>query len=413
MTSIAIILIAILFPVANQTFQTEAPQECKNTELGGSLFYQNKPIAGSISTNESFSVDFANNVSNHAILSIEYNDLKNDTIVVEDSDSDGQNELIYASYQSFVVEQDASLLNLSAYLRDGADGDDVFYFYLINSYWNGTHSVPIGFANNSNKIAQLTPNLGSYNAGWVTIQCYISLDTSLTDNNTFFIAIQDSSGDGTWCYDNNDGTNDGYAYNNAFNEIDADFLLKAGVSYQYTFLINDTLIEKSDVYEFTYNATTSVYFDLDYSSDELIDIDYIIYAYAIDEEFRQFDYLDVVNITITIPAAYRNCVLFLNITNITNTDCLESFELLVNNVANESYMPNDLLVISLNNASSIALTIYTYINESFSVDFRIIANFRCCNERIAKLLGIYQLIPVVIALAIVVYFAYSLRQKED
>lgn len=200
----AILLIACMFPAAYSMFQEYKPEHavlsgCDTLPVTADDIVQNR--TNLIVENNTATADYAINVM-HAI--------------------------------SFSVASDCFLDNISVNLnRKTFDGD--LQIHLLNSTYD--------FVNSRNKPAQSSNLVAEYTLtqdGWANIDIPdMFLNNSNTQNNTWFIAIQDITTNSGWYYTNDSDLTDSYTYyyNSDFiYKNDSDLHLKVGLAYDYVVL---------------------------------------------------------------------------------------------------------------------------------------------------------------------------------
>lgn len=425
---ITLLLISIILPMGISIFSdsSELIAPCQRTNVLGSAFYNNKTQTELITTQDDFNLTTSYSLSDSADVYIDFTEgIQNVTDIIEDgTPTNSENCRTYIHASSFMIPADSYLQFVNCSFVKGSGTSGEMYLLLLNSTWDGSKSKPWDIGDLTNHEAIVTAHIGhildiSAN-GWFSsnIVNYF-LDNSLTENNTWFIALWEDKAlaNSKWEYVT-DGvdSSDVYSENDAYgwDSEDKDFLMKVNYSYDSgTLSVNSTEITTPDTYHFDYNVSSVVNFVVNYTGVDDIDFLVTLNLYAQDDEFNLYSELDSVSINLTILELYDDCSLYLNITNLSNMSELIEFNLTIDGVLLLDYDINDLLIVSnITSNTSIYMDISSNIGSGY-IDFSVIAYYYCCSAVRESVYDIWNLVPIFLGIGVILAFISIIKYKKE
>ena len=250
--------------VKEDLFDGKIPRTSEYQEFDGNGQQLNITVHESLvnsSTIELTNIDIVNNFSepfpqyqgfNTSLINISLNAIyaPNYTYIVEDDTFEASTDLAGTYVTSFTVDASCFVVNASFDLFTES-GTPTANVYLFNSTWAGSSSQP------NTASAQVIGSFSSPSNGWNTVSLTKTLlNTTLTDNNTWFIGLHETTGLAVlrWRYvtDATNGDNS-YAYRIGVGPLANDYVCTVGLTplnqnalpSEIGLRINDTLV--SDV----------------------------------------------------------------------------------------------------------------------------------------------------------------------
>ena len=169
---------------------------------------------------EGFNTSFIN-ISLNAIYAPNY------TYIIEDDPFEASSDLAAIYATSFIANSSCYIVNATfeLFIESGTPSANV---YLFNSTWSGSQSQP------NSASAQIIGSIGTPSNGWNAVSLTKTLlNKTLTDNNTWFIGLRESTGLSVlrWRYvtDATNGDNS-YAYRIGVGPLANDYECKVGLS---------------------------------------------------------------------------------------------------------------------------------------------------------------------------------------
>ncbi|MHA2367089.1 MAG: hypothetical protein ACXAC7_24265, partial [Candidatus Hodarchaeales archaeon] len=193
---------------------------------------------------------------NSSVIKIQVEDIKagNISLTVQDNPNNGEIDCATTRLTSFIISTDCYIINASINVKRtaGPTGDILLY----SSFWNSglNRNEPTG---TSTTIGTITPTAN----GWLNVDLTDTfLNTSNTDNNTWFLGVLRTSAGGSiqWRYtDDTIINNNSYAYysNAGWTYEPKDYLLRLGLAptnltpnpQDIGLKINNTLVVNSGI----------------------------------------------------------------------------------------------------------------------------------------------------------------------